>query len=239
MHHLGHTRSVYRRDHLLLSPDTFVRAPLPGMNRATAIIHVAPTTGAKFTQYTAEFEPGGTLGSAGGQRFVYVLEGAVIIAETTLKPGGYAYLPAGDTPTVTAIQPSRAAVIEKRYHPLGDVQMPKLLIGDETQIEPKALGGDDWLQVRQLLPDSIEFDFAVNTMAYQPGASLPMVEAHVMEHGLLMLEGAGIYRLSDSWYPTQAGDFIWMASYCPQWFCAVGKTPAKYLIYKDWNRNAY
>jgi (S)-ureidoglycine aminohydrolase len=28
-----------------------------------------------------------------------------------------------------------------------------------------------------------------------------------------------------------------MAPYCPQWFGALGKTPAKYLIYKDWNRH--
>ena len=57
-----------------------------------------------------------------------------------------------------------------------------------------------------------------------------------MEHGLLMLEGGGIYRLGDDWYPVQAGDVIWMAPYCPQWFGALGKPPAKYLIYKDWNR---
>jgi (S)-ureidoglycine aminohydrolase len=63
------------------------------------------------------------------------------------------------------------------------------------------------------------------------------VEIHYMEHGLLMLEGGGIYRLGDQWYPTQAGDFIWMAPYCPQWFGAIGKRPAKYLIYKDFNRH--
>ncbi len=74
-------------------------------------------------------------------------------------------------------------------------------------------------------------------MTYQPGAALPMVEIHVMEHGLLMLAGGGIYRLGDYWYPVTAGDFIWMAPYCPQWFGALGKTPAKYLIYKDWNRH--
>jgi len=34
----------------------------------------------------------------------------------------------------------------------------------------------------------------------------------------------------------QAGDFIWMAPYCPQWFGAIGKQAAKYLIYKDWDR---
>jgi (S)-ureidoglycine aminohydrolase len=64
-----------------------------------------------------------------------------------------------------------------------------------------------------------------------------MVEIHVMEHGLLMLEGGGIYRLGDCWYPVTAGDFIWMRAFCLQWFGALGKVPAKYLIYKDWNRS--
>jgi (S)-ureidoglycine aminohydrolase len=31
---------------------------------------------------------------------------------------------------------------------------------------------------------------------------------------------------------------IWMASYCPQWFGALGKMPSKYLIYKDVNRHS-
>ena len=28
-----------------------------------------------------------------------------------------------------------------------------------------------------------------------------------------------------------------MGPYCPQWFGAIGKRPAKYLIYKDFNRH--
>ena len=43
---------------------TFVFVPLPGMKNATAIVHAAPVLGAAFTQYTAEFEPGGALGPA-------------------------------------------------------------------------------------------------------------------------------------------------------------------------------
>ena len=57
-----------------------------------------------------------------------------------------------------------------------------------------------------------------------------------MEHGLLMLAGQGVYRLEDSWYPVAAGDVIWMAPYCPQWFVAMGKQSASYLYYKDVNR---
>jgi (S)-ureidoglycine aminohydrolase len=97
--------------------------------------------------------------------------------------------------------------------------------------------GDEEVQVRGLLPEDARFDFAVNTMTYQPGAALRMVEVHVMEHGLLLLEGGGIYRLGERWYPVTAEDFIWMAPFCPQWFGALGKKPAKYLIYKDWNRH--
>ena len=48
-----------------------------------------------------------------------------------------------------------------------------------------------------------------------------------------------MYRLSDAWYPVQQGDVIWMAPYCPQWFVAMGKGPARYLYYKDVNRDPF
>ena len=63
MHNLGRTRSSQQRNHLLLTPDTFVRTTLPGMKACSAIVHVSPALGARFTQYTAEFEAGGELGS--------------------------------------------------------------------------------------------------------------------------------------------------------------------------------
>jgi len=53
----------------------------------------------------------------------------------------------------------------------------------------------------------------------------------------LMLQGKGIYRLGRDWHPVQAGDVIWIAAYCPQWFTAVGKEPARYLYYKDVGRD--
>src|SRR5271163_2787184 len=77
VHNLGQTRSSRRADHLLLTADTFVRTPLPGMKKCTAVVHVGPALGAAFTQYTAEFESGGELGGTSAQRFLYVLEGSV------------------------------------------------------------------------------------------------------------------------------------------------------------------
>ena len=239
--HLGQTRSSQQRNHLLLTADTFVRTPLPGMKRCTAVVHIGPALGAAFTQYTAEFEPGGELGAAGGQRFLYVIDGAVRLGfgkkRRELQPRGFAYIPAGAPHRVEAATASRVAVIEKSFRKLKSAAPPRAIISSEDEISSHPLDGDPDLQVKCLLPDEFAFDFAVNTMIYQPGAALRMVEMHIMEHGLLMLEGGGIYRLGDAWYPVTAGDFIWMGPWCPQWFGAIGKVPAKYLIYKDWNRH--
>ena len=241
MHSLGHTRSSHQRNHLLLTPDTFVRTLLPGMTKALAVVHVSPALGARFTQYTAELEAGGRLGPTSAQRFVYLLEGAIRLEtagqQQDLGPRGFAYVPEQVSHRVTATRASRAAVIEKPYQPLDSAKAPQLILSSEDAVASSALNNDPDLQVKCLLPDQSSFDFAVNTMTYQPGAALSMVEMHIMEHGLLMLEGGGIYRLGDSWYAASAGDFIWMGPWCPQWFGAIGKAPAKYLIYKNWNRH--
>jgi len=241
LHHLGQTRSAHERNHLLLTPDTFIRTTLPGMSKALAVVHVSPALGAAFTQYTAECEPGGQLGPTSAQRFLYVLEGLIELEasgkQQAVAPRGFAYIPEGLSHQVAAKAGSRVAVIEKSYRRLDSAAAPQLIVSSEDAVAPAALNDDPDLQVRCLLPDHPSYDFAVNIMSYQPGAALRMVEMHIMEHGLLMLEGGGIYRLGDSWYPTTAGDFIWMGPWCPQWFGAIGRKPAKYLIYKDSNRH--
>jgi len=240
MHNLGFTRSSNRHDHLLQTPDTFVRVPLPGMRNATAITHIGPARGAGFTQYTVEFGAGGSFEPGPTQAFLYVIEGEI---ELTLEgenhqfaAGDYAYLPTNARGKTTSSQPARVAFFEKSEVVM-DGPEPLFFSGHESAVAPTLLPGEDGIHVRTLFPADPVYDFAVNTMIYPIGATLPMVEIHIMEHGLLMLEGEGIYRLGDQWYPVKAGDFIWMAPYCPQWFGALGKTPSKYLIYKDWNRH--
>lgn len=241
MHHLGSTRSSLKSDHLLQTPDTFIRTPLPGAEGVQFVIHAAPQLGARFTEMTAEFTEGGTLGPTQAQRFLYVLEGRLGLTlgrkTRALAPGGFAYLPHSAPHAVHAKTAARAIVIEKPYQRQAGAARPEMLFGKQSEVPATPVLGDESLRVQMLLPDDSSYDFAMNIMTYDPGAALPMVEVHVMEHGLLMLEGGGIYRLGESWYPVQAGDFIWMRAYCPQWFGALGKKPAKYLIYKDWRRH--
>ena len=52
----------------------------------------------------------------------------------------------------------------------------------------------------------------------------------------VVTQSGGVYRLDADWHPVAAGDAIWIAAYCPQWFIAAGPGPARYIYYKDVNR---
>src|SRR5689334_316203 len=75
----GTTRSRVTRTYALITPDTHVTSPLVGWRNASAVVHIAPEMGARFTQYTATLESGAVSASPGEgvERFVYVLDGAV------------------------------------------------------------------------------------------------------------------------------------------------------------------
>jgi (S)-ureidoglycine aminohydrolase len=240
----GTTRSRVCADHALIAPDSFVWTNLPGWRNAKGVVLVAPRIGARFVQYLAVMEPGATASPAapGVERVLFVLEGSIELelirgGRHTLGPGGFAYLPPDGDGPLRATAASRLCVFEKRYEPLPGVPPPGAWFGNERDVRGEPFLGDPDALLQMLLPDEPAFDLAVNVFTYRPGATLPIVEVHVMEHGLLMLEGQGVYRLADSWYPVREGDAIWMAPYCPQWFVAMGKSPARYLYYKDVNRD--
>ncbi|GMA15558.1 (S)-ureidoglycine aminohydrolase (plasmid) [Deinococcus metallilatus] len=243
---LGQTRSVVNQEYALLTPETFIRTTVAEWKNTSCIVHIAPVMGfgTRFTQFTAEMQPGAEASAppAGIQRFVFVLDGEVELSvngEThRLGEYDYAYLPAGIDHTLRAQNAARVSVFEKKFHPqLEGLPAPEVFIGNERKVEGTEFEGDPGLIARKLLPDEAQFDFIVTTMSYAPGATLPYVEIHYMEHGLLMLEGEGIYRLGERYFQVTQGDVIWMGAHCPQWYGALGKTWSKYLLYKDMNRH--
>ena len=240
MNPLSQTRSARQSTHLLQTPDTFVRTPMPGLTGGLAIVHANADLGAKFLMFTVELEPGGVLIPSAHSRFFYMLSGAAVIsqpgASQTVEAGHYAYSPTVAPMTLTAVDAVRCLILDKPYEPLPGVLQTEAFIRREQDLPATPLNGDPSLLVRAMMPPDAEFDFACNTMEYAPNAALSQVEIHYMEHGLLMLAGSGPYRLGDTFYDTQAGDFIWMAPYCPQWFQASATGAAKYLIYKNFNR---
>jgi (S)-ureidoglycine aminohydrolase len=241
----GQSRTRVAARHALIAPDSHVTSNVPGISGAATMIIINAALGAKFAQLLITFDATGRaeLPASDNETAGYFeTGGAMVTIEADKKKcgaGGFFFAPAGKACTITAPKPgTRVTLFQKQFTPLPGTAAPPAIIGDAAQVKGRPFLGDPDAQLKVLLPDEPSFDLAMNIFTYQPGATLPFVETHVMEHGLLMLAGQGVYRLEDSWYPVAAGDAIWMAPYCPQWFVAMGKGPASYLYYKDVNRGA-
>lgn len=241
----GQTRTRVAARHALIAPDGHVKGNVPGITGAATVTLINGAMGARFAQLLVTFERNGRaeFGATDIETCGYVENGSgtVTISATKQKcsAGGFFFAPAGEPWSITGpAAGTRVTLFQKKFTPLPGSIAPGALIGDAAKIKGQPFLGDPDARLQVLLPDEPAFDLAMNIFTYQPGATLPFVETHVMEHGLLMLRGQGVYRLEDSWYPVAAGDVIWMAPYCPQWFVAMGKEPASYLYYKDVNRAA-
>jgi (S)-ureidoglycine aminohydrolase len=240
----GQTRTRVAARHALIAPDGHVKSMVPGISGAEVVVLINFALGAEFSQLLVTFVaaagrvelPAGRVETAG-----YFETGGATVTIGRVREkcgaGGFFFVPAGEACTITAPKAgARLTLFQKTFVPLGSGAGPRPVIGQAREVKGQPFLGDPAARLQVLLPEAPEFDLAMNIFTYQPGATLPFVETHVMEHGLLMLAGQGVYRLEESWYPVAAGDAIWMAPYCPQWFVAMGKKPASYLYYKNVNR---
>lgn len=237
------SRAVVRRNYAILPPEGVATSVLPEWRDAIARVLTAPAMGAKFAEYLLDLAPGG--GTHQGlredvQMFLYVLEGQAELdlngKSHRLGPGGFAYGRPGTRFTLRAASALRLLWLKKVYVPFGP-QQPADRVGDEAKVPGETYMGIEGLLLKTLLPADVAFDMAMNIFTFPPGYSLPMIETHVMEHGLYFLEGQGLYYLGDTWSEVRAGDFIWMGPYVPQSFYATSTTPARYLYYKDVHRD--
>jgi (S)-ureidoglycine aminohydrolase len=239
----GDSRTYIGSRHALIAPDGHIPSRLPGIDKATVVVLISREMGARLTQLLLTFQADGTsvFPANDTEAFAYILRGSVRAEVSgkrySLETGSYLFVPAGQVWNLSA--PGEGTQINlffKKYVLLDGSVPPEVCAGHESQVTGQPFLRDEDALLQTLLPDNASFDMAVNIFNYKSGACLPFVETHIMEHGLLMLEGMGIYRLEDRWYPVAAGDCIWMAPYCPQWFTAMGKSSARYLYYKDVNR---
>jgi len=237
------TRSIVKRSHALISPDGHINSVIPGWTDCRVNVIISKEMGARFTQMLITCYAGAILKgqTQQAQGFFYVVSGAVTITVNgvtkNLTQGQYVYIPEWrDYHITNTVETSQLISWHKKYEPLEGAPVPDTFFGDLAKIPANEYGGDPSLRLQVLLPDDLAFDMAINIFTYDPGGHLPLVETHIMEHGLLYLQGQGIYRLDECWYPVKKGDCIWMAPYCRQWFTAMGKEPAVYIYYKNVNR---
>jgi (S)-ureidoglycine aminohydrolase len=241
MNKLGITRTVVKDTYALFAPDSQVASALPGWSDYRAVVQISAALGARFSQYLITLNAGGRGegDTADSSWFFFVVFGAVTLNGATLSKGGFAYVPPADRYRVEAATGATGAallVFRKPYESLAGVAPPAFFTGHESDVAEAPFLGDPHARLKVLIPDTPSADMAINVFTYDPGATLPFVESHVMEHGMVFLEGGGVYRLDADWHPVTAGDAIWIAAYCPQWFIAAGPGPARYIYYKDVNR---
>jgi (S)-ureidoglycine aminohydrolase len=238
------TRTVVKRNHALVSTDGYVNSSIPGWKNCTVNVIINEAMGAKFSQIITTLNKDGELmgETKESEIFFYVVKGKCLAraggGEKELSKGHYVYVPVETAYQFNGEEEGTQLLsFHKAYERLpGDYSSHPPVIFDKAAGGGDTYLGDPALRLQVLLPDKPAFDMAVNIFTYDPGGHLPFVETHVMEHGLLYLQGQGIYRLDNEWYPVRQGDSIWMAPYCPQWFTAMGKEPAVYIYYKNVNR---
>jgi (S)-ureidoglycine aminohydrolase len=236
---LGLTRNVIKRNYALITPDGHVASVLPGWTNCTTVVLISAGLGAEFSQFLISLDAKsfGAGETEADEWFFYVVAGKLKLNGIALAEGGFAFLPPQTKYEIRdAAKNSQLLIFKKTYEPLVGQKAPEFFSGNEKEISEVPFLGDKHARLKTLIPDSLATDMAVNIFTYDPGATLPFVETHVMEHGMLFLSGGGIYRLGEDWHPVTTGDAIWIAPYCPQWFIAAGPQPARYIYYKNVNR---
>jgi (S)-ureidoglycine aminohydrolase len=217
---------------------------LPGFEGVLAQVLATPQHGAQFVEHELLVEPdGGTTHTRDEalEQFLFVLEGGI---DFTLEgkrhkfvQGNFAWLPPHrpyEFVNNTGAQ-ARLVWIRRKYVEVEGVAVPAPILAHESDVT--AYPTDTYMEQHLTPYEQLGFDMGINLQTFDPGVYFSFVEAHVMEHGLYMLAGRGLYWLNHDLIEVQKDDFIYMAPYCPQFYYATGWEKSAYLLYKDVNRD--
>jgi (S)-ureidoglycine aminohydrolase len=247
-------RAVFTEAYAVLPRGTMrdiVTSRLPFWDNTRLWVIARPLSGfaETFSQYIVEVGPGGGTTKPdtdpSAEAVLFVVNGNITLTiagfEHSLAPGGYAYLPPGGDWALhnSSDAPCTFHLIRKAYARVEGIDVPTPFVTNEADVEGIPMPGTNgaWQTQRFADPDDIRHDMHVNIVTFEPGGVIPFPETHVMEHGLYILEGKAVYLLNKDWVEVQAGDFLWLRSFCPQACYAGGPTRFRYLLYKDVNRH--
>ena len=223
---------------------------LPGWSDTRAWIIARPLSGfaETFAQYAVEVAPGGGSDAPEpdprAQAAILVANGQMRLTidgvTHDLTAGGYAYVPAGSTWSLTnpGDAPLQFHWIRKRYEAAPGLDHPvPIIASDKTTPVNWMSNTDKWGTTRFVEPSDLRHDMHMNIVTFKPGGLIPFAETHVMEHGLYVLQGTARYLLNTDWVEVGPGDFMWLRAFCPQACVATGTEDFRYLLYKDVNRH--
>nr|GMC80688.1 (S)-ureidoglycine aminohydrolase [Ipomoea batatas] len=81
----GFTRSVYKRDHALITPESHVFSPLPDWTNTLGAFLITPEMGSHFVMYLAKMQENSISGlpPSGVERLIFVVEGEVVMTNVS------------------------------------------------------------------------------------------------------------------------------------------------------------
>jgi (S)-ureidoglycine aminohydrolase len=222
-----------------------VEHQIPGFKGVQAQVLATPQLGAKFVQHELLVEANGGTDHPVDQnfeQFLFVQEGEIDLHvsgknQKKMMQGSFCWLPPqqpyefvnkGDSM-------SRVIWIRRRFLEIPGVSIPEAIIAHESDVQANPT--DTYMEQHLTPYEQIGFDMGINLQTFDPGSYFSFVESHVMEHGLYMLSGRGIYWLNHDYIEVQKDDFIYMAPFCPQFYYSTGWEKSSYLLYKDVNRD--
>jgi (S)-ureidoglycine aminohydrolase len=217
---------------------------LPHLNGVLAQVLATPQHGARFVEHELLVDPsGGTDGERVEpyEQFFFMLEGELSLnikgKRSKMVQGSFAWLPPYCAYTFSNLSgdTSRVIWIRRKYEEVNGVSIPEAIIAHESDVP--AYPTDTYMEQHLTPYEQMGFDMGINLQTFDPGVYFSFVEAHVMEHGLYMVAGRGLYWLNHDLIEVTKDDFIYMAPYCPQFFYATGWEKSAYLLYKDVNRD--
>ncbi len=241
---LVHSRTRVEKRYALMPLEGFPFSRLPTWADAQIRVLATPALGAEFVQYLIDL-PAGKKGAFPGEdsieTFYYVMSGTGTFSDgksgkTAIKTGSFGLTPPGKTNQFVADDNLQLLILQKKYQSSPGIEIFESLHNHESSVKKEIWADNPHSLLQTLIPDEFKYDIAMNIFTFDPGFGLPIVETHVMEHGLYFLQGKGVYFLDGTWMEVEKEDFIWMGPYCPQSFYATGPVASKYIYYKNVNR---
>jgi (S)-ureidoglycine aminohydrolase len=217
---------------------------LPGFDGVLAQVLATPQHGAKFVEHELLVEPNGGISAPTEEeleQFFFVLEGETLFEldgkHHRMTQGSFCWLPPHSRYQFSnkSDAMTRLIWIRRRYQEVKGIAVPAAIFAYESDVP--AVPTDTYMEQHLTPYEQLNFDMGINLQTFDPGIYFSFVEAHVMEHGLYMLAGRGLYWLNHDLVEVQKDDFIYMAPYCPQFFYSMGWEKSAYLLYKDVNRD--
>jgi (S)-ureidoglycine aminohydrolase len=217
---------------------------LPHFNGVLVQVLATPQHGARFVEHELLLEPNGGTEKPRDEdfeQFFFVLEGELSFSfdgkTHKMVEGNFAWLPPHRVYSFSnkGEELSRVVWVRRRYDVVDGIAIPEPIVAHERDVP--AAPTDTYMEQHLTPYEQLGFDMGINLQVFDPGVYFSFVEAHVMEHGLYMVAGRGLYWLNHDFIEVQKDDFIYMAPYCPQFFYATGWEKSAYLLYKDVNRD--